>query len=79
MYAMAGYWMSGQLLGRTRWNMNTCRWEGIETDNAWGWVVPLLCVAVPAFSLCVGVSKDPPISEELLWYCNFQLFLHAWG
>lgn len=55
--------------------MNVCRWEGIEADSAWGYVVPLLCVAVSVFSLCVGISKVPPASEELLWYCSSQLFL----
>lgn len=79
MYVVSGYWMSGQLLGRTRWNMNICGWEGIEAGSTWGYVVPLLCIAVLAFVLCVGINKDPPVSEELLWYCSSQLFSCAWG
>jgi len=67
--------MSGQLLGKTRWNVNIHGWEGIEADSAWGYVVPLLCIAAPAFSLWVGIYKDPSVSEELRQYCASRLFL----
>lgn len=53
--------------------MSICWWEGIEADSAWGYVVPPLCIAVPAFFLSVGIHKVPPDCEELFWYCSSQL------